>query len=774
MNQRHLIDKILARYSTEYTIFREMLQNADDAGAKAISIEFKSAPMGAVEKLLKAPVCESIVFKNNGAPFSDSDFSRLLKIAEGNPDEQKIGLFGVGFYSLFSICEEPFISSGDTSMAFFWRDDFLYTKRGIIPQASRSEWVTFYLQCREPQAIPDISTFSKFLVKSLAFSTSINQVNVTVDGNQIIEFQRTSSIPNPIQFNQKIQSPLQYFKLSAVTVAKIQMRIKIISSNKSIDHQLYLRMVSGKLVTNVSKEVKQEMNRITKKNPPETTILRIILSNQDEFEASYRKIYMGTFMFDDVILPPTAHGKIFIGFPTHQTTGCALQIAAQFIPTVERESIDFVDKTLRVWNEELLAISGLFSRMIYEMDIEQISTLYEQLSLDETSTAWMNAKFLHTLNSFTFKQSTPAAHVGLVLAQSFFNNSKPLSIMSSNGIKTIDMVRIPVLGMKEFTKSTSVMSKEVLGNEMIQRLVQSNWVKTQDIHDVILEVQSRVFNADEVISLLRWIFDSLKIRKITLNDVNLIRGSLRFTNEGTEVKMAEMKYFMIPGLVSGTLVLPKDLIPRIITKDLASEDLVRYWNLQELKLKMWIQFVVKLPQFSKDPSFVESVMLNVSRQFKHLPRLEKVEVVSSLGEIPSIVSSMGLLIPSKCYFPSVTLFSNLPKVSFFKPVDDAFLQALGVRETVELQLFFDRLHDLEWNQKQLIQYLSSVQDKLTEVEWARLKTSPLFLTNGTDSRYLASSLYVPRTLFKNIKVNLLSWPQKWKYGSKEGDIQCLI
>jgi hypothetical protein len=32
VNQRHLIDKILARYSAAFTIFRELLQNANDAG----------------------------------------------------------------------------------------------------------------------------------------------------------------------------------------------------------------------------------------------------------------------------------------------------------------------------------------------------------------------------------------------------------------------------------------------------------------------------------------------------------------------------------------------------------------------------------------------------------------------------------------------------------------------------------------------------------------------------------------------------------------------
>jgi hypothetical protein len=33
VNQRGLIEKILARYSGEYTVFRELLQNADDAQA---------------------------------------------------------------------------------------------------------------------------------------------------------------------------------------------------------------------------------------------------------------------------------------------------------------------------------------------------------------------------------------------------------------------------------------------------------------------------------------------------------------------------------------------------------------------------------------------------------------------------------------------------------------------------------------------------------------------------------------------------------------------
>jgi hypothetical protein len=40
VNQRALIDKVLARYSGEFTVFRELLQNSDDAQATAVEIHF--------------------------------------------------------------------------------------------------------------------------------------------------------------------------------------------------------------------------------------------------------------------------------------------------------------------------------------------------------------------------------------------------------------------------------------------------------------------------------------------------------------------------------------------------------------------------------------------------------------------------------------------------------------------------------------------------------------------------------------------------------------
>jgi hypothetical protein len=44
VNQRALIDKVLARYSGEFTVFRELLQNSDDAQSKTVEIRFETQP----------------------------------------------------------------------------------------------------------------------------------------------------------------------------------------------------------------------------------------------------------------------------------------------------------------------------------------------------------------------------------------------------------------------------------------------------------------------------------------------------------------------------------------------------------------------------------------------------------------------------------------------------------------------------------------------------------------------------------------------------------
>jgi hypothetical protein len=166
----------LARYSSDNTTLRELLQNADDANATLVKIQYLSLSDCQIplERLGSSP-CRRLLVSNNGVPFREDDWKRLKRIAEGNPDEEKIGAFGVGFYSVFSICDDPFVSSGTECMAFFWERDQLFVRRKTLPK--EDQMTTFMLNMRSPTEVPNlVCLMLQNLIASLSFVDFSQQV----------------------------------------------------------------------------------------------------------------------------------------------------------------------------------------------------------------------------------------------------------------------------------------------------------------------------------------------------------------------------------------------------------------------------------------------------------------------------------------------------------------------------------------------------------------------------------------------------------------------
>ena len=63
--------------------------NKDDAKSSSIQILFETANPSLDKDIVNNKI-KRILFKNNGFVFRDQDWNRLKKIAEGNPDEQKV------------------------------------------------------------------------------------------------------------------------------------------------------------------------------------------------------------------------------------------------------------------------------------------------------------------------------------------------------------------------------------------------------------------------------------------------------------------------------------------------------------------------------------------------------------------------------------------------------------------------------------------------------------------------------------------------------------
>ncbi|KIJ66567.1 hypothetical protein HYDPIDRAFT_26903 [Hydnomerulius pinastri MD-312] len=218
VNQRALVDKVLARYPEEFTVFRELVQNADDARAENVVIEFQTeayAKSPASEKMVngvgvdlnKAKAFKWIV-KNDGEEFEPRDWNRLTSIAEGNPDDQKIGAFGVGFFSVFSVTECPVVISGgeqglqlsvkhlvlsviiDHRKRMFYQGDQLMVQSN---SCTKDKWTTIEMELKEELQIPIPKPFdlSRFLCAAVTFLVKIKKITMLFDGKVLSEITKS-------------------------------------------------------------------------------------------------------------------------------------------------------------------------------------------------------------------------------------------------------------------------------------------------------------------------------------------------------------------------------------------------------------------------------------------------------------------------------------------------------------------------------------------------------------------------------------------------------
>ena len=216
----------------------------------------------------------------------------------------------------------------------------------------------------------------------------------------------------------------------------------------------------------------------------------------------------------------------------------------------------------------------------------------------------------------------------------------------------------------------------------------------------------------------------------------------------------------------------------------------------------WIAFVTGLPAFENDAVFAEAVLQAVALQKGNISTRDGQKIVEILAGKRCVPTNKGSMQkPSDTYLQTVNLFPDLPLVQLSsKAINGPFLSWLGVRGHVDLQLVFDRLHDLEWDHVQLMKYFSCVQ--LSEVELTRLRNTPLVPkeerqrgkspddeTTGAVSektidkeakkfvasahRFCVGDLYAPTEEFRKLELPVIFWPLKWKEGNEDGKVQLI-
>jgi hypothetical protein len=263
----------------------------------------------------------SVEYRNNGMPFRNQDWRRLKSIAEGNPDESKIGAFGVGAYTMFSICECPLVLSGNQALAFVWNGDALYTR--TINNYDRPKedeaWTSFVLPSRDPYPLPSLETFGEFLCSSLTFTKSLSEIRVFVNGKKRLAIHKTQiQEPMPVEIKKNsgwftkdgavLDSPSGLFSLKdeqSLLESFYHVQVELDGDTAAMT----ARYLSAIAKTKIPPMMVARMERVMKKKPPAKLDVQLFLRNQvseDSPTSSKANRIVQSFV-------PTEEGKIFIG-----------------------------------------------------------------------------------------------------------------------------------------------------------------------------------------------------------------------------------------------------------------------------------------------------------------------------------------------------------------------------------------------------------------------------------------------------------------------------
>lgn len=156
---------------------------------------------------------------------------RLREIAKGNPDETKIGAFGVGFYSVFAVTNEPMVHSGETAMSFYYVGDQLNYKR--LQLQSSGKWTTVDLPYSVPKPIPNLSDFTSFFAQSLTF-VKLHRMELFVDGILFLSISKTKSDPINLAIPREInvKSSEGLMKMTSVETEAVQIKVNYLNATQ--------------------------------------------------------------------------------------------------------------------------------------------------------------------------------------------------------------------------------------------------------------------------------------------------------------------------------------------------------------------------------------------------------------------------------------------------------------------------------------------------------------------------------------------------------------
>jgi len=313
------------------------------------------------------------------------------------------------------------------------------------------------------------------------------------------------------------------------------------------------------------------------------------------------------------------------------------------------------------------------------------------------------------------------------------------------------------------------------------------------LEDVINELKNSVLNEGQMVAAIHWWillsqspgFD-LSFRRrfldVAVYSYQPLGEGGAVTGEEAILPLAAVQSYPNPRTgLPVDLPLPPDTLPFSTAKTLPLDKLQPALGFKELSIPQWLAHLASdatsASSIRLSPALAERVLVILAKSWNGLSPAAQSAVFGTLSDKPVVPTRSGMNRPGEAYHPNVSLFPDLPVVTFpggtpVKGQMEKLLVALGVRRHVELQLVFSRLLGAGGSIVDLVNYLVSVRETLTATEMAKLRETPAFPQQGASVRVTPGALFEPSEELKlsGLPLPFLDWPAKWRSTSNEAKL----
>ncbi|XP_019853193.1 PREDICTED: sacsin-like [Amphimedon queenslandica] len=463
------LGNILREYKDGLTIIKEMIQNADDAGATEVNIMYDKRTHSAKKLIIKG-IGDShgpALIVHNNSTFTEEDFENITKLAAATKANQplKIGKFGVGFCSVYHITDVPSFISGKWLYIF---DPTLKYLKGVVHNQSspgkkieyRSKFLAHSDQLAPYQDLFGFRSSIKYngTIFRLPFRTNPSQISSTLYDDELVQ-----QIKDDLEDNaSKLLLFLQNVK--SITFSTVQ-------DNGDRLHEISIKCnaiesygIEKKVITVTSLNYEEEI---------EHWLVSTVTENLEGYnDLAVASVACGLRKSDNIYHCQSIEGNVFCFLPLAvSSTGLPVHVSANFAVMSNRsgiltsESVKESSYSKEHWNKQLMttvipnAYCLLLTKLL-EMHFSDELALYDFFALWplaaslKTKNPWESLLpvLFHLISQETLFYSS-CTQKWLTLSQSQFF---PSSLFQVSGTKENDlhifhefasMLKLPVVAL---------------------------------------------------------------------------------------------------------------------------------------------------------------------------------------------------------------------------------------------------------------------------------------------------------------------------------------